>query len=77
MDKFRKGTSQAMPYHDHARTIPLQVWSSGYCTSNTIPNHMGTKTESHRLDQVMSNAAISQANSEGQVKLKSRWLRTP
>ena len=28
---------------------------------------MGTKTKSHRLDQVMSNDVISQANSEGQI----------
>ena len=46
-------------------------------TSNSIPNHTGTKTKLHRLDQVMSNAAISQANCERQVNLKSRWLRKP
>ena len=39
------------------------------------PNHMGTETKSFRLDQLMSNSAISQANCEGQVNLKSRWLR--
>ena len=38
-----------------------------YCTSNSIPNHMGTKTKSHRLDPVMLNAVISQANSERQM----------
>ena len=74
---FRKGTSQAIPHSDHARTVSLQVWSSGYCTSNSLPNYMGTKTKSHRLDQVMSNAVISQANSEGQISLKSRWLWMP
>ena len=58
-------------------TITLQAWSSRYCTSNSIPNNMGTKTKSCRLDKVMSNAVISQANCEGQANPKSRWLRTP
>ena len=48
-----------------------------YCTSNSIPNHMGTRAKLHRLDQVMLNAVISQANCEGQVSPKSRWLRMP
>ena len=38
---------------------------------------MGTKTKAHRLDQVMSNAVISQANCEGQVNPKNRWLGAP
>ena len=59
------------------RTSPLQVSSSRYCTSTSIPNYMGTKTKSCRLDQVMSTGAISQANCEGQANTKSRWLRTP
>ena len=41
------------------------------------PDYTGTKTKSHRLDQVMLNATISQANCEGQVNPKSRWLRMP
>ena len=32
---------------------------------------MGTKAKLCTLDQVMSNAAISQANSEGQVTLRA------
>ena len=47
------------------------------CTSNSIHYNMGTKTKLHRLDKVMLNAVIPQANCEGQVNLKSRWLRTP
>ena len=41
---LEKGTSQAIPHHDHARTVSMQVWSSGYCTCNSLPNYMGTKT---------------------------------
>ena len=55
----------------------LQAWSSRYCTSNSLPNYMGTKTKSHRLDQAMLNDVISQANSEGQISIKSRWLWMP
>ena len=35
---LEKGTSQAIPCHDCARTVSLQVWSSGYCTTNGLPN---------------------------------------
>ena len=38
---------------------------------------MGTKTKSHGTDQVMLNPVIPQANSEGQINLKSRQLWTP
>ena len=44
------------------------------CTSNSLPNNMGTKTKSCRLDQVMLTDVISQANCEGQANPKSRWL---
>ena len=55
----------------------FQAWMSRYCTSNGLPDYMCTKTKLHRLDQVMLNAAISQANSEGQISLKSTWLWMP
>ena len=74
---FKKGTSQPIPHCDHARTVSMEAWSSGYCTSNRLPNYTGTKTKLHRLDQVMSNDAISQANSEGQINIMSRWLWMP
>ena len=55
----------------------MQAWVSRYCTSNSLPNYMGTKTKSHRLDQVMLNDVISQANSEGHINLQSTWLWMP
>ena len=70
-------TSHAIPHCDHRKTVPLQVGLSRYCTSNSLPNIMGTKTKSCILDQVMSNAVISQVNSEGQINLKSGWLWMP
>ena len=74
---FRKGTSQAIVHCDHTRTVSLQALSSRYCTSNSLPNYMGTKTKSNRMDQVMSNAPISQANSEGQINHKIRQVWMP
>ena len=44
---------------------------------DSIPNYMGTKTKSCRLDKVMLTVAISQAACEGQANRKSRWLRMP
>ena len=44
---------------------------------NIIPNYMGTRTKSYRLDQVVLTAVISQATCEGQANPKSRWLRMP
>ena len=55
------------------RTVTTQglfLWKHGH-TSNSLPNYMGTKTKSHRLDQVMLNDAISQVNSKGQINLRA------
>ena len=65
------------PRADRRLTSDIGGELASHCTSNSIPNQMGTKTKSNRLDQVMSNAVISQANCEGQVNPKSRWLRMP
>ena len=41
------------------RLLPFKY---GHLAIAPICKNMGTKTKSHRLDQVMSNAVISQAN---------------
>ena len=58
-------------------TMTMQALFLCKCGHPDIANYMGTKTKLCRLDQVMSTAAISQTNCEGQANPKSRWLRMP